>query len=166
MAEPNNTLDRLKTLPMFESGTPATAADVRNIEVRLGVDLPPGYVSFLLKYGYAGWFGNEILGMRPADPVTGLPSTVTSDCIAKTLEQRSPQRRNGTAHLPPQHVVISTDGGGSSFVLFGLNSPHGGEVHCYNAEDAEGPIRTWKSFEDYLDEQINEASTSRHDSGA
>jgi hypothetical protein len=147
-------LDRLTTLPTFEAERPATAAEIRQIENDLGVILPAQYVEFLQRFGYAGWFGSEILGIRPIDRLTGRPSMVTPDCVSRTKKMRQSSGPLGTAHLPREQVIIATDGGGGNYVLFTVGSSHEGEVHYYNFEDKVEPIQTWKTFQDYLEHQI------------
>ena len=157
MADLRQTLDRLRTLPMFEADRPATAQEIKRIETELNVILPEQYVEFLHRFGYAGWFGNEILGIRPIDRITGRPSTVTPDCVSRTKKERQPSNPLGTAHVPPGHVVIATDGGGGNYLLFTEGSPYEGQVHYYNLEDRAEPIRVWKTFQDYLEYRIEDA---------
>lgn len=126
------------------------------IEAELGVKLPEQYSKFLRRFGFAGWYGREILGVRPSD-VTGRPSVVISDVVSKTKRERRTNNPLGTSHLPSEHVVISTDGSGGNYVLFTTGSRHEGEVHYYNLEDQAEPIEVWKTFQDYLEWQIQEA---------
>ena len=145
----SESFDRLSTLPMFRSERPATDEEISRIEAELNVTLPAEYVQFLKRFGYAAWFGREIFGIRPTDPLTGEPSTVTTDCIIVTKgERESPL---GTAPLPPNHVVISTDGGGGNFLLFCVGSPYEGQVRWFNLEDDLEPIDVWESLQSYLE---------------
>ena len=157
MADLKDTFDRLTTLPMFEAERPATVEEIHRIEEELRVSLPSQFAEFLERFGYAGWFGNEILGIRPIDRVTGRRSTVTSDCVSKTKEEKDVSNPLGTARLPPEHVVIATDGAGGNYVLFAAGSPYEGEVHYYNFEDKAEPIQVWKTFQDYLEYRIADA---------
>lgn len=157
MAELQQTLDRLTTLPMFEAEGPATAEEIKQIETELCVTLPEQYVEFLKRFGYVGWFGNEILGIRPIDRLTGQRSTVTFDCVSRTKKSRRPDNPLGTANFSREHVIIATDGGGGNYLLFTAGSPHEGEVHYYNFEDRPDPIHVWKTFQDYLEHRIEEA---------
>jgi hypothetical protein len=160
MATLQQTLTRLTTLYMFESGSPAGDEEIRRIEAELGLVLPDPYVQFLKRFGYAGAFGWDILGTPPGDTSCGRPATVASDCITTTKRERDPKNPLGTASLPHGHVVISQDGGGGNIVLFGVGAPHEGEVHYYNLEDQAEPIRMWNTFQDYLEDRIEEASGS------
>jgi hypothetical protein len=154
------TFERLTTLEMFESGRPASPEEIQQIEAELRVALPEQYAEFLKRFGYAGSFGWEVFGTRPIDPATERPSTVTSDCIKATKEEKNPENPLGTSSLPPAHVVISQDGGGGNVVLFGVGAPHEGEVHYYNLEDQTEPIQVWQTFQDYLERRIEEAISS------
>ena len=155
MSELQWTLDRLMTLPMFVAERPATPDEIGRIQTELRVTLPPQYVEFLQRFGYVGWFGHEILGIRPIDRATGAPSTVTSDCVTKTKEERDNPR--GISFLPPDHVVISSDGSGGKSVLFTVGSADAGQVHWYNLEDMPEPIMTWQTLRDYLEYRIDDA---------
>ena len=157
MAEFQETLNRLTTLPMFEAERPATPDEIKLIENELGVILPKQYVEFLERFGYAGWFGNEVFGIRPIDRLTGQASTVTADCVSLTTKARRPSNPLGIANLPPEHIVIATDGGGGYFVLFTAGSQCEGEVHYLNLEDQTEPLRVWRTLQDYLEGQIQEA---------
>ena len=157
MSQLQQTLDRLRDLPMFNAERPATKQEILRIESELGVVLPAQYVEFLQRHGYAGWFGHEILGIRPVDPETGQPSSVTYDCVTLTNEERDPNNPLGTSSLPPDHVVVAADGGGGNFVLFTVGSPYEGQVHWYNFEDQEEPIKTWQTFQDFLEYRIENA---------
>jgi hypothetical protein len=77
--------------------------------------------------------------------------------VSVTRKERDRANPLGTWWLPPDHVVVATDGGGGNFVLFTVGSPHEGEVHWYNLEDTDEPIRTWKTLGDYLEYAIENA---------
>jgi hypothetical protein len=158
MRDLTDTFARLSALPMFEAEPPATQDQISAIESQLGVRLPEQYVAFLRRYGYAGWFGYEVLGVRPIDPTTGAPSTVTHDCVSATKEARDPTNPLGTTHLGHDHVAISTDGGGGYFVLFAAGSPLAGQVHYYNFEDAAEPLQVWQDFAAFLEYIIEKPS--------
>jgi len=150
---------RLSGLPKFRSDRAATDGEIRRIETELNLRLPDEYLQFLRRFGYVHWFGHEIYGIRPANPATGKPS-ITPDCVKVTRDRRNPDNPIGTCSLPPAHVVISTDGGGGNFVLFGVGALCGGEVHYYNFIDSAEPITTWRTFRDYLEHQIEEADVA------
>lgn len=156
MAALEQTLERLTSLPKFQAERPATKDEIRQIETELGVVLPQQYIEFLQRFGHARWYGQMIYGIRPTDS-GGHPSTAISDCVSRTKKERQPSNPLGTAHLPPNHVVIATDGGGGNYVLFTAGSPYEGEVHYYNFEDQAEPIEVWKTFQDYLDHEIEAA---------
>ena len=157
MSELQHTFERLIRVPMFKAERPATKEEIRHIEADLGVVLPEQYKEFLSRFGYVGGFGQQILGIRPLDHVTGRPSTVISDCVARTKSEKDPRNPFGTSRLPRDHVVIATDGGGGNFVLFAVGSPCEGEVHWYNFEDMADPVKVWKTFKDYLEYEIENA---------
>jgi hypothetical protein len=157
MATLQETFARLTTLDMFEAGKPASKEEIQQIETELGVVLPEQYVEFLKQFGSTRSFGWQIYGTRPVGRATGRPTTLIQDCIKITKDERRPDNPLGTASLPPAHIVISTDGGGGNFVLFGVGAPHEGEVHYYNFEDMAEPIQVWKTFQDYLEHRIEEA---------
>jgi antitoxin YobK len=157
MATLQETFERLTTLPKFRADRPATDEEIRRIQTELNLRLPDEYLQFLKRFGYVHWFGHEIYGIRPINPATGEPS-ITPDCAKVTKGEKKPNNPLGTSSLPPAHVVISTDGGGGNFVLFGIGAPHEGEVHYYNFEDQAEPIRTWKTFQDFLEHRIAEAT--------
>lgn len=157
MSELQNTLDQLGSLPMFRAERPATQDEIRLIESTLGILLPKQYIEFLQHYGYAAWFGSEILGIRPIDQSTGEPSSVTFDCIHVTLEQRKPDNPFGTVALPQDHVVIATDGAGGNFVLFTIGSRYEGQVHWYSFEDKAEPVMAWPTFNSFLEYMIANA---------
>lgn len=156
MAELQQTFERLMTLPKFRADRPATDDEITRIQTELNLRLPDEYLQFLKRFGYVHWFDHEIYGIRPVNPATGKPS-ITPDCVKITKDEKKPDNPIGTASLPPAHVVISTDGGGGNIVLFGVDTPHGGEVHYYNFEDKAEPIQTWKTFQDYLEHEIEAA---------
>lgn len=156
MSTIDETLERLTTLPKFRADRPATDEDVARIQTELNLRLPDEYVQFLKRFGYVHWFGHEIYGIHPVNPATGELS-VTPDCVKVTKGEKRPDNPLGTSSLRSAHVVISTDGGGGNVVLFGLDAPHGGEVHYYNLEDQAEPIQVWQTFLDYLEYQIEEA---------
>jgi SMI1/KNR4 family protein SUKH-1 len=158
MADLQKILNRLTTLPKFQAERPADKDEIQRIEAELGVVLPQQYVEFLQRFGYARWFGQIIYGIRPTDRATGRASTVISDCVSRTKKEQDPNNPLGTTHLPRDHVVIATDGGGGNYVLFTVGSPHEGQVHYYNFEDQAEPIQVWKTFQDYLESRIEEAT--------
>jgi hypothetical protein len=158
MATLQDAFDRMTNLPMFEAERPATAQEIHQIEAELGVTLPVQYVQFLRQYGYAAWFGKQIVGILPIDRITGQRSTVTSDCVSVTKKARQPNNRFGTANLPLEHVIIGTDGAGGYYVLFTAGSTQEGEVHYYNFEDQTDPLQVWKTLQDYLEYEIHEAT--------
>jgi hypothetical protein len=142
---------------MFEAGQPASEEEIGRIQAELGVVLPEQYVAFLRQFGSTRSFGWQIFGTRRGPQATGRPTTLMRDCVAATKEERHPINRLGTSALPP-HVVISTDGGGGNLVLFGQGTVHAGEVHHYNLEDQDEPIRIWETFQNYLEDRIEEAT--------
>lgn len=157
MATLQETFARLTALPKFRADRPATDEEIKLIQTELNLHLPDEYLQFLKRFGYVHWFGHETYGIRPVNPAPGKPS-ITPDCVKVTKGEKKPDNPLGTSSLPPDHVVISTDGGGGNFVLFGLDVLHGGEVHYYNFEDMAKPIKAWKTFQDYLEYRIEEAS--------
>ena len=158
MAELRETFARLSSLDTFEAGVPASSEEIDRIQAELGLVLPDQYVDFLRQFGSIRSFGWQVYGTRPPSRGLGRPTTLTRDCVELTKEQRRRDNPLGTASLPPGHVVISQDGGGGNIVLFGVGAPHEGEVHHYNFEDMAEPIRVWRTFQDYLEDRISEAS--------
>lgn len=156
MVDLEQTFKRLVTLPKFRADRPAADDEITRIQAELNLRLPDEYLQFLKRFGYAHWFGHEIYGIRPINPATGEPS-ITPDCVAVTQGEKNPGNPIGTASLPPAHVVISTDGGGGNIILFGVGAPSEGEVHYYNFEDKAEPIQVWKTFQDYLEYEIEAA---------
>lgn len=152
-----STFEKLTTLPMFQYERPATEDEIKHIERELSVVLPAQYVSFLRRFGYASWFGREIFGIRPIDPLTGRPATAISDCIKRTKRERQLAEADRTPLLDAIYVVVSTDGAGGNYVLFTCGSPLEGQVHWYNFEDQPEPHRVWNTFQEFLEYNIEDS---------
>ena len=62
--------------------------------------------------------------------------------------------RIGGEAFPASTMLISDDGAGGHFVLYGVNTDRPGAVIWSVWEGADTYIKSWKSFEDFLQECV------------
>jgi len=135
-----NWISRLQTLPEFECGKPASASDIADSESRLGLGFPEVYKEFLRRYGYASWFGSEILGISE-DPYFN----VVSGTIAARDEPVQPK----FLPFPTGSIVLNRDGEGGYYVLDCYPS----EKNCVRLITVESQFRTehqWKGIREFV----------------
>ena len=113
---------------------------IKDIEVKLNVNLPESYKNFLRKYGYGAAYGREVLGCGKSE----VPSVV-----AETLRFRK-------LGLPEEYVVIQN----CDEWIYCLDTG--------NMKNEECPVISWdrnegfdsiegKDFNSFILEQFNEA---------
>jgi cell wall assembly regulator SMI1 len=128
---------RIDLLTKKKCGEGATAQQIAEAELALGIRLPNSYKSFLLRFGWA-----EI----DSDTLYGLGDDVAQ---GHTLVKNTfSERYHAHPHIPHHLVPVMNDGAGNNYCL-DTSRPHGDEcpVVFWDHEHHDGP--------DQLPEQVS-----------
>jgi hypothetical protein len=88
-------LNRILLMPQLEIGEGSTPEIISDYETKLGLRFPDDYKSFLLRFGYASWFGNRITG-------------ISEHSVFDLLQMKTYYERKGI-FVPKLSVILDSD---------------------------------------------------------
>ena len=141
-------LGRLPALKKFSAGSPATDAEIADIERQLGVRLPAQYIDLLRQFGFVWWFGHAVYGIHrnDAEKAAGYDLDVVTQTQRARNERISPECQD----IPTDVAVIGRYDAGGWYLLFAADSPRAGQVALFDHEVNGAEAQSWKSLEEFL----------------
>jgi hypothetical protein len=125
----------------FVSGGGVSEECVSKFEAALGSELPKPYKAFVRRYGWAWWFGGQILGISADRNLDAL------ECTFKAREEVfSPDWKP----LPQHVVVLNRYSGGGLYLLHCHPSTRAGCITLHIDEEMRCEVDVWPTFEAYL----------------
>jgi len=136
---------RIEADEEFESGCPATEAQIQAAEEQLSIRFPVPYRTLLVRYGHISFSGGNVYGVS---------DNPYFDVIGRTLKIKQ-AKLPADYRIPQDGCIIENYAGGGFYFLFGANTAMEGEIIECLDETWWVPERRWNKLEDFLEYRLS-----------